>query len=160
MKNKYETHGDVTAVFDAKGRTFLIDTKMIETVGQHKWFVDIDKNRVCMTTTHKSLHRYLLGDDCESIDHINRDRLDNRLSNLRACTVQENNFNRGVSKNNKLGIKGVCFDKYKGKYKATIGHNNKKYHIGYYDTVDEAKKAYDEQARKIFGDYSPIVDIK
>lgn len=155
MKNNYEVCGEVTKVFDSKGKEFLIDTSMIEYVGQLKWFVDKNKNRVVSTTSHISLHRYLLGNEHESIDHINRNRLDNRLCNLRACTVLQNNMNRGTSKNNKSGYKGVAFDKSKGKYKASIGLNNKKIHIGYYDTAEQAFNAYKIKAIDLFGVYTP-----
>ena len=156
MKNKYEVNGDITTVYDSKGRSFLIDTDMIEYVGRLKWFVDTSKNRVVATSKHTVLHRYLIGEDCESIDHINRNRLDNRLCNLRSCSVLQNNMNRGVSKNNKCGYKGVCFDKSKGRYKASIGINNKKIHIGYYSTAERAYEAYKVKAVELFGDYAPL----
>ena len=156
MKNKYETHGNITTVYDSKGRAFIIDTDKVDYVGQFKWFVD-ERDRVRTTTSHLSLHRYLLGNEHESIDHINRNRLDNRLCNLRACSVLQNNMNRGVSKNNKSGFKGVVFNKSKGRYKATIGIDNKKIHIGYYDTAEEASEAYKRRAADLFGDYAPYL---
>lgn len=155
MKNNYEICGEVTKVFDSKGNEFLIDTDMIEYVGRLKWFVDKSKNRVRSTTSHISLHRYLMGREYESIDHINRNRLDNRLCNLRGCTVLQNNMNRGTSKSNKTGFKGVVYVKSKNKYVATIGLNNKKIHIGYYDTPEQAFDAYKDKAVKLFGAYAP-----
>lgn len=156
MKNRFEVCGSVTKVFDLKNNEFLIDTDMIEYVGRLKWFVDKSKDRVVSTTEPRiMLHQYLMGKGHECIDHINRNRLDNRLCNLRICTVLQNNMNRGVSKNNRCGYKGVAFDRSKGKYKASIGLNNKKIHIGYYDSVEEASKAYNRAALHLFGDYAP-----
>lgn len=155
MKNRYEINGDVTTVYDSKGRTFLIDTDMIEYVGRMKWFVQPDKQRVMSTESHITLHRYLLGSKCESIDHINRNRLDNRMSNLRACTTMQNNMNRGRFKSNTSGYKGVTFDKSKGKYKASIGLGYKRIHIGYYCTAEEAGEAYKRRANELYGEYSP-----
>lgn len=155
MKNKYEINGEVTTVYDSKGRAFLIDTNMIDYVGLKRWSVEPGKNRV--RSSNIALHRYLLGEEHESIDHINRNRLDNRLCNLRPCTVLENNRNRGACKSNKTGFKGVCFEKSKGKYKATIGVNYKKIHIGYFETAEEASEAYKEKSAELFGDYSPML---
>ena len=72
------------------------------------------------------------------IDHVNRDRLDNCVSNLRLVSHQENQFNRNSKGYSKKG----------NKYKAQIQINGKKIHLGYYDTTEEASNAY-QQAKLI-----------
>jgi len=77
------------------------------------------------------------------IDHINRNKLDNRRSNLRAATASQNQMNRPAQANNKLGVKGVQQTK-QGRYRAYDRANGKYKHIGVYDTVEEAKAAWTE----------------
>lgn len=66
------------------------------------------------------------------IDHINRDKTDNRLCNLRELSIQQNTFNREV--------KG--YTKVRNLYQAQITHNYKNKNLGYYKTEDDAKEAY------------------
>lgn len=101
-----------------------------------------------------ALHKFLMNTD-EQIDHINRDKTDNRLANLRVCTTQENNFNRTGWKNSKSGFKGVTYVEAKKKFKARIGINGKRIHLGYFDTAEEASRAYNEMAEKFYGEYAP-----
>lgn len=56
-------------------------------------------------------------DNKKCVDHINRDKNDNRIENLRWATHSENGQNRGATKNNKLGIKNICYDKINDTYK-------------------------------------------
>ena len=68
------------------------------------------------------------------IDHIDGTKTNNHISNLRNVTNQENLFN--------TRCKGYYFNKKKGKYQAQIQLNEKKIHIGLFDTEDEAHQAY------------------
>lgn len=79
------------------------------------------------------------------IDHINGNRNDNRVENLREATRSENNQNRKkVTKQNKIGFVGVSTHKNGGekKYFARIQLNGKQYSCGYYATPEEAHAAY------------------
>lgn len=64
----------------------------------------------------------------DEIDHINGNGLDNRLSNLRNVTRQENTTNKPLQRNNKSGVPGVYFDKKTGQWRAQIGNRS----IGYF----------------------------
>jgi hypothetical protein len=68
------------------------------------------------------------------IDHINRDKADNRIENLRLVTTQENGFNRGA--------KGYRFVEREGKWKAAIKKDGTIIHLGYFRTENEAADAY------------------
>ena len=76
------------------------------------------------------------------IDHINRNKLDNRISNLRDTTASLNQKNRNaLSKNNQTGFLGVVKHN-KGGYVARVKNNNKSIHIKHCATAEEASKAY------------------
>ena len=77
------------------------------------------------------------------IDHINRIRDDNRIENIRECSNAENNQNRGISPLNTSGYPGVYWNKRQNQWHARIGVNNKRIHLGYFNTKEDAIKAYD-----------------
>jgi hypothetical protein len=85
------------------------------------------------------------------IDHINGNKSDNRWTNLRRATRNENSRNRSRSKTNTSGFKGVCWDKKAGKWKAAICVNNVSYHLGYFESPREASAVYEAVAKKSFG---------
>lgn len=104
-----------------------------------------------------TLHRYLLQLPKGVLgDHINGNTLDNRKCNLRACTHQENSYNRGINKNNKSGVTGVRWDKAAKKWAAriTIEHSNK--NLGYFDDFTEAVKARRAAEIKYFGEFRRV----
>lgn len=81
------------------------------------------------------------------IDHINGNRSDNRLSNLRDVCHVDNGRNQKLCSTNKSGINGVHWFASRGKWRATITVNGKSLHLGYFNTVaeaSEARKAADE----------------
>jgi hypothetical protein len=75
------------------------------------------------------------------IDHINGDKLDNRIANLRCATRQENNRNRAIGINNTSGAIGVYWNVSKLKWSAKIHKNGKQKHIGHFKSKDDAISA-------------------
>lgn len=71
------------------------------------------------------------------IDHINHDRSDNRIANLRLVTNQENQRNRRYT-GNSSGVIGVCFDKARSKWKPHIKVDQKLINLGRFNTLEEA----------------------
>lgn len=103
----------------------------------------------------KLLHRIIMGEpESMLIDHINRNPLDNRRSNLRICTHQQNQCNRGKQSNNTSGFKGVCWHKGNQKWVAEIRINGKCKHLGYFDDPEEAHQTYIRTAQKLHGDFA------
>lgn len=88
------------------------------------------------------------------VDHINENRKDNRLSNLRTCNNGENMRNRGPQKNNKSGFKGVYQDKKSGKWISKINFESKAYHCGLYKNKEDAARAYDIKCLELHGEFA------
>lgn len=86
------------------------------------------------------------------VDHINGDRRDDRFSNLRECTQQQNMQNRIVQRHSISGLKGV-WTKPDGKYAAYISENGKLKYLGQYASAPDAKAAYDSAAKSLHGQF-------
>jgi hypothetical protein len=87
------------------------------------------------------------------IDHANRNKLDNRLSNLRIATPCENSRNRGICRRNSTGLKGVTWDKSKKKFKAQIRANDKPVFIGWFVSAEIAHQAYIKASDELHGPF-------
>lgn len=74
----------------------------------------------------------------DQIDHINRNRSDNRIANLRDVSHKQNGQNRSKSSHNTSGHPGVAWYKRDSKWQAKIAHNCKDIHLGYFATLEEA----------------------
>lgn len=88
------------------------------------------------------------------IDHINGDKSDNRLANLRLANRGQNNVNSPLQKNNTSGYKGAYFDKRRHCWYAEIWVSNKKIFLGRFERAESAGKAYLEAAKKYFGEFA------
>lgn len=77
----------------------------------------------------------------ECVDHIDRNKLNNHISNLRYATKSENNMNQSKRSDNTSGITGVNFDKARNKWKAQIQKDGKKINLGSFETKEEAIEA-------------------
>jgi len=88
------------------------------------------------------------------IDHINMDKLDNRLCNLRPASAFENMRNQ---KGSTLGVskyKGVSWDKRGKKWRADIGHKRQIFYLGLFDDENTAAQAYNAAAFKFHGEFA------
>ena len=87
----------------------------------------------------------------DQIDHINRNRSDNRISNLREVSHKQNLQNAGKYSNNTSGHPGVVWDKQKSKWKARIKHNYKLIHLGRFTDIEEALSARKAAEKRYWG---------
>lgn len=117
-----------------------------------KWNKELKKDvKVYM---HKEIFKVEKG---EYVDHINGDKLDNRLSNLRKVTNQQNAMNmstRSTKKHSKY--KGVSFDKSRNKWNAYCVKDKKMYNVGRFTDEKEAAKAYNTKALELHGEYARL----
>ena len=86
------------------------------------------------------------------IDHINRNKADNRIANLRAATNSTNKYNIPARSHNRLGIKGVCLTP-NGTYSARTKVDGKTINIGNFPTAEEARAAYNAVASVLHGEF-------
>ena len=87
---------------------------------------------------HRLAWYFVHGEWPLEIDHINRDKADNRLCNLRVVTKSQNQWNRGLQKNNTSGVSGVSWCNFTGRWAVTIKAGGTKHRLGRYDTLFDA----------------------
>lgn len=139
---------------DNIAKKVLFDIEDINKVQKYKWHLHLRKSDMrydaCTNQYDKNffkgkyilMSRYLMNYNGNlTIDHINRNPLDNRKQNLRICTVFENNQNQGT---NKSGCVGVCWDKSRNKWKVGIG----KISLGRFNKFEEAVMARKQAEQK------------
>lgn len=90
----------------------------------------------------------------KSIDHINCNKLDNRIENLRESTTSQNGQNTFIRINNTSGIKGIYWCNKKNKWHARIKLDYKNIHIGYFNSIEEAIPILNLARKKYHGEYS------
>lgn len=161
----YIQHDEYYEIFVKSSKEpIFIDVNDYKKVTTHNWFVGKQGYVESRVKKHEEndydatsikLHRFLKNPKKhEYIDHINGNRLDNRKSNLRICTQQQNNMNRKIMKNNTSGVTGVHWDKRINKWVSRIWYKNKEIFLGNYNNIEDATRARMKAEIKYFGKYS------
>lgn len=124
-----------------QGKFALVDDEDFEYLNQFKWKYDSSIGYACRTLypkgkeyIHKVIHP-TIGEF--QTDHINRNKLDNRKSNLRTVTLIENLRNVGITKNNTSGFKGVSLRKDRNMWEAYLWKNYKKISFGLFRNLQD-----------------------
>lgn len=159
MKNEYDLNGEYGVgycsntksefYFDLEDYNKIKDYCWIEYIrnGYHSveaWNVGVGGN---ITMNWLIVGKYY--------DHINRNPLDNRKSNLRKVTVSQNNQNKKIARNNTSGIIGVHWNKNENKWIARIQDNGKRILIGKFELKNDAIKARLQAEAEYFKEFAP-----
>ncbi len=140
---KYVEYGAFAVCIDSEGNPFLVDSDIARQVVNRKWCrsngypcANIGGNMVRLHDCVMAM-RYDEKPFGSYVDHINRDKNDNRSINLRFVTPQASALNTSLRSNNTSGVKGVSHTP-SGRYRAYITINGQWKSLGTYDTIEEA----------------------
>lgn len=143
------------------GLVTIVDEADFATVSQLEWRLFFTRGRQMFAVTDHGmlLHRFLTAAPHGiTVDHVNRDGLDNQRSNLRLLTPSQT-----VLTNRSRAVRSRLNDRYKGvsliegrtrPWRATISVEGKQQFLGYHLTDEEAARAYDNAARRFFGPFA------
>lgn len=130
--NIYKNNNDGSTTLIIRGESFLLDTKDVPLASKFIWYANKDGYLVNVNKTREPnailLHRFLFKNIPSGlcVDHINRNKCDNRRSNLRIVSYTQNNLNTGIRKDNKTGVRGVSYATRDKVYRAEIQLGDKK----------------------------------
>ena len=116
-----------------------------------------DKNRKIFT---KRTHRLVIEAFKENVenklcvDHIDNNRENNNICNLRYATHQENTRNSKIRKNSTSGIKGITYHKASNKWQARITIDGLEIHLGLFGNIEDAKQARVNKVKQVFGEFA------
>lgn len=154
-KNEIRTVGEdvFVSLYDKRGNQiceFVTDSDSYEKIKMYKW--SLNSHGYVKSGKNTILHRIIAGctDGKIHIDHIDRDRLNNRSSNLRFATISENQRNTALTKRNSSGFKGVS--RFEDIWQAAIRVNNEQIYLGHFKTKETAALAYDKAVKKYHGE--------
>lgn len=142
-----------------KNKYALVDDEDYDFLNQWKWHYHSmgyasrrkwikGQNRQESILMHRFLMNTPVGMDT---DHINRNKLDNRRSNLQICTKGLNHQRAKLQSNNTTGYKGIVWYKPTNRWRVAIKFNKKGIHLGYFKELTEAISAYNNKALELFG---------
>lgn len=167
-------------IFLTKGYEAIVDEEDYEYLIGYKWqannaspagvvyavrgFWDFKEKNVKSISMHREIIKFINNNKISTnitVDHINGNGLDNRRSNLRFATKQQQSLNRQIRSDNKSGYKGVYWvwtnkTKTKGKWRALIKAEGKRKSLGLYDDPLMASIAYEKAAEEFYGEWRRV----
>ena len=161
-RNEFEVDGDVARmyVYDRSGQrrgVVLLDAEDVPRVSALKWAISSTNGYVVCASRGLLLHRFIMNaPPGVQVDHINRDKLDNRKANLRLCTPSQNQFNRERYGRRRKGVglpKGVYY--YPSRSKPWVAHFTAygKTRVKCFTSMEEAVAWRLEQERLHHGEF-------
>ena len=151
--NSYDLTGTYGKCRDFLGQNeFVFDKEDFEKINKCYWLKD---SNGYWKGSLGWLHRLIMGaQEKEYVDHINHNKDDCRKENMRICDNSENNRNRGLQSNNTSGVAGVSWSKKEKKWRVRIKIYGKEKHIGFFDNIEDAKKAREKAENIYYREYS------
>ena len=153
---------DTYGVLRIKTSEFLFDLEDLPLIkGRDSWYCDKDGYLVSSyfyngIRRFVRFHRLVMhAKPGQCVDHINKNKADNRKKNLRCCERSENDRNRSLYSCNTSGVAGVYFDKERKKWVASITYNHKKVYLGRYAVKEEAILARLTKEVELYKEFSP-----
>ena len=154
-----------------KGKVALVDDSDYEYLSQWKWYCS--SNDYAVRTQHVRLgrnnytgkriymHREILNSpDNMFTDHIDMDKLNNQRVNLRIATASQNAGNMKSKPLSSSKYKGVCLDKSKNKWMATICRNGIHTTLGIFHKEEDAALAYNNAAIEFYGEFARLNEVE
>lgn len=152
----FDIVGDIAIGCTSKNEQFFVDAYNVEKLKHNSWWYNARGYLVGYVNGELTfMHRFITNCDNEHVvDHKNHITGDNRIQNLRVCTVSENQYNRSMQNNNKSGAIGVCWDQKYQQWRAYISVNKKKIELGHFSCFDEAVQARRDAENKYHKEFS------
>ncbi len=147
----------------SQGYKAIVDDDVFDAVSCHKWHVELVNGNPKYAQarlpdgTKIRLHRFVMGctvGDGIVVDHRNGDGLDNRKTNLRACTQSQNCMNSRRRSHAAASLKGMVWNKARQKWEARIVYKKRQRYLGIFATEEDAAIAYDVAAQLLFGEFA------
>lgn len=162
LKNYYEEYEDYAIIITQKYERIIIDKDKLKELRKYRWFIDKKGYASCyykVDGKQKSLKMHRLVIDAPSkaiVDHKDKNKLNNRLSNLRIVNSTESNRNNTRRKDNTSGVTGVMWDSIKRRWKAFVYINSKRIWILSTKNKEDAIKARLQAEKDYYGiDFAP-----
>lgn len=152
----------------SKGLVALVDDDDYEWLSKYKWYACRGKSGwYAVHETRQSeggrvirMHREIVdAQPGELVDHWNHDTLDNRRENLRLCSDTQNCANQKLRVDNTSGYKGVGWNSRVRKWRAQLGMQGHRVHLGLFESPVDAARAYNAAAIKYFGEFAYLNDV-
>jgi hypothetical protein len=154
-----------------QGKVAIVDDEDYEWLTRYKWYVAVRKGnpdyairhiwrngKRTTTTMHQEILKPPIGMVC---DHINRNGLDNRRCNIRICTQGNNCMNQNAERPRSTSCyKGVSLRSDGKTWRSRLKTKNKIYNIGTFNSEIDAAMAYNEVAKKMFGEFARLNNIE
>jgi hypothetical protein len=150
---------DIRYIPLTQGQVAIVDASDYAWLSLYRWHVQkpggkhyaARRQHNKLITMHREIMQPL---DGYVVDHIDGDGLNNRRSNLRICTRQQNYCNRAKAPGCSSAYKGVNLHKKTGKYLVSIRFQGQRMYLGCFDDEIEAARAYDRKAFEVFGEFA------
>lgn len=163
-------------IYTRKNQPIKVSEKHFEELSKYTWMIDANgyaitsiyvmsrkESRETGLARKKALKMHRLVYELENgiklnpdqhIDHINQDKIDNTIENLRISELGSgiNQINVGLRADNTSGYKGVIYREKTGKWEAKISYKEKRIWLGAYKNKEMAAIKYNEKALELFGD--------